>query len=118
MSEVRDRALLLEMIEAAGRVLRWTDGLSRADFLANEQLLSAVAMQIIVIGEGARLLSPALREHEPDVPWGDMINMRNRLAHGYARASAIIVQDTAANWVPLLLPPLRRLQEHMGPEET
>jgi uncharacterized protein with HEPN domain len=105
------------MIEAAENIVTWTAGLTREEFLADAQLRSAVAMQIVIVGEGARLLSVSIKGQAAQLPWHDLINMRHRLAHGYARASAIILQDTAANWVPQLLPTLHALLASTDGEE-
>jgi uncharacterized protein with HEPN domain len=106
------------MIDAAQNVVAWSGDVSCEDFLADAKLRSAVAMQLIVIGEGARLLPLGLTNRAPDLPWAEVVGMRHRLAHGYARASAIIIRDTAVNWVPQLLPEFRRLLESIGPEES
>jgi uncharacterized protein with HEPN domain len=106
------------MLAACTLIARWMKGVTPERFFADDQLRSAVAMQLIVIGEGARCLSDTTKAEAPEVPWRAVVNMRHRLAHGYGRASAVILMETAADWVPQLAPPLRSLLDALGPDET
>jgi hypothetical protein len=36
-----------------------------------------------VLGEACRRVSPALQEKYPEVPWGNIISLRNRIIHGH-----------------------------------
>ena len=64
-------------------------------------------MNLIRIGEGARLLSPGVLAATPDVPWPKVKTMRNYIAHNYAQVSADILWDAAARGVPDLARNLR-----------
>ena len=66
----RDAALLLEDIRSAiARIERYTSGLQREQFLADEKTVDAVARNLEIIGEAVRWL-PAnfMRKHE-GIPW-------------------------------------------------
>ena len=36
-----------------------------------------------IVGEAARRVSEHLRHQHPEVPWAEIIGLRNRLIHGY-----------------------------------
>ena len=55
-----------------------------------------------VIGEAAKNVSQGFREAHPEVPWADMIGMRNRLIHGYFNVSLDIAWDTVKLDLPSL----------------
>lgn len=61
------------------------------------QLLAANCTLITAIGEGInrinRLMPDFLNSNFPDIPWRDIIGMRNRIAHGYFELDAEIVFD-------------------------
>lgn len=57
---------------------------------------------IIKIGENATRVSGACRQDHPPVPWRDMTDMRNRLAHYYEGTDYQIVWDTLAVDFPAL----------------
>ena len=37
---------------------------------------------VMTVGEAANRVSPEVRAAHPEIPWVDVIGMRNRLAHG------------------------------------
>ena len=67
--------------------------------------------QIQVIGEAARGLSEDLRAAHPEIPWSDVIAMRNILVHEYFGIDLREVWDTATNDIPLLRTQIRRIPE-------
>lgn len=40
-----------------------------------------VVHKIVIIGEAVRAISPELREQKSDLPWAEMVAMRNILVH-------------------------------------
>jgi uncharacterized protein with HEPN domain len=84
MSET-DHALLKDILDACHKVLAYTTGKEQSDLLRDDELIGfAVSKAIEVIGEAANHLSSDIYVSLPDVEWGDIIGMRNRLIHGYA----------------------------------
>lgn len=104
------------MLTSAEQVVQATAELDFAAFQASALHRAAVSMHLLALGEGVRNLSEGIKAREPDVPWRDMVGLRNRLAHAYARASTIILFKTAKERVPSLIPLLRRLLDSLGPE--
>jgi len=56
----------------------------RTVFDADELLRHFAWKQIEIIGEAASKLSAELRAANPEVPWAQIVGMRNRLVHDYA----------------------------------
>lgn len=70
----------------------------RADIMC----FHAVVYNIMIIGEAANLLTRDFRLSHPDVPWRDIVDMRNVLVHSYITTNAALVWDTYVNDLPLL----------------
>jgi uncharacterized protein with HEPN domain len=104
-----DRIRILHMIDAAEAVAQFMEGRSRDDLDRDRMLLFALVHAIEVLGEAASKLSPDARAATPQIPWGAIVSMRNRLIHGYFDIDAAIVWKTATVEVPALLPSLRLL---------
>ncbi len=104
-----DRARLLHMIEAAGAIAQFVSGRGRDDLDADRMLLFAVVRAIEVFGEAAGKVSPATQAESPDIPWPQIVAMRNRLIHAYFDVNRDIVWKTATEEIPALLPQLREL---------
>jgi uncharacterized protein with HEPN domain len=58
---------------------------------------------ILDIIESARRVSQQFRQEHPQIPWSEMIGMRNRMIHDYDDVDLDIVWETAQRAVPQLL---------------
>ena len=83
----RDEALLLDILIAARRALKYMKGVSRADFEKNEMRQDAVTRPLEIVGEAAGQVSEEYREAHTDIPWHKKTGMRNRLIHEYFRVN-------------------------------
>ena len=95
---MRDYRLYLDdLLEAIELIIKFTDGMTKEQFIADEKTSAAVIQKLEIMGEAARNLPQDFCEEHSDVPWGRMISFRNKLAHGYFSTSLGIVWDTAKN---------------------
>lgn len=104
-----DRVRLLHMIEAAESVAQFVAGRSRDDLDRDRMLLFAVVHAIEILGEAASKISPETRAGTPQIPWGAIVSMRNRLIHGYFDINKTIVWKTATEEIPALVPQMQAL---------
>jgi uncharacterized protein with HEPN domain len=68
-----------------------------------------VSYELVLIGEAAKNVPLEVQSTAPDVPWQDMGDMRNVVAHEYFGVDLAIVWQTATRDVPKLTTPLRQL---------
>lgn len=96
----------LEQINTAINQLKeWNEDIKNADefYLSSSgmQKLAADSMLIEAIGEGIRQIDEhsdgKLLPERSDIPWKDVIGMRNRIAHGYFEVDAELVLATIKN---------------------
>jgi uncharacterized protein with HEPN domain len=104
-----DRTRILHMIEAADAVARFLGGRSREDLDSDSMLLFALVRAIEVFGEAAAKVSALTKAATPEIPWLEIVAMRNRLIHAYFDIDRTIVWKAAAEEIPNLLPQLRDL---------
>ena len=71
------------MLDAAREAISFTAGRSLSEFAANRMLSLAVLKSIEIVGEAASRVSPETRALLQDLPWSQMVGIRNRLVHGY-----------------------------------
>jgi uncharacterized protein with HEPN domain len=108
-----DRERLLDILEAIERIeLQATRG--RAAFDQNELAQTAIIRWIEIIGEAARGLSGDLRQAHPEVPWRQMVAMRNVVVHGYFDIDIELVWSVVKNDLPKLALQVRSIVEAMG----
>jgi uncharacterized protein with HEPN domain len=93
------------ILEAIGRIQRYTRETTQEAFLANEQQQDAVIRNIEIIGEASRNLqgqAPDLVAQHTDIPWAALYAMRNRVAHGYWAVDVEIVWNVIKDELPIL----------------
>lgn len=79
----QDDIRLRHMLEAAVEAQEFVEGRSRDDLTSDRMLLLALTKSIEIIGEAASRISLEFREQHPELPWTDIVGMRNRLIHAY-----------------------------------
>ena len=91
------------MLDAARRGLRHVAGRKRAQLDTDELLVDALVRVIEVVGEAARHVSAETRATMPEIPWPQVVGMRDRLAHGYFDVNIERVWNTVTNeFAPLI----------------
>ena len=75
----------------------------------------AVVHNIMIIGEAANLLTKDFRDNHPEVPWRDIVDMRNVLVHGYYTTSPIFIWETYTKDLPVLL---QQIEQYIHEIET
>lgn len=83
MSDGADADLIAEILDAVERVRLYIERDGREGFLRQSLVYDAVCMNLLRIGECARFLSDDVKGRLPNIPWPDIVSLRNRVAHSY-----------------------------------
>ena len=102
MSDHRDQMSIRQMLEYARQACQIAAPYRRPDLDTNLMLKYTLIYLITVLGEAARRVSQPTKNQYPQIPWSEIIGMRNRLVHGYDTIDLDLLWDT----VQLELPPL------------
>lgn len=105
----RDREFFLDILEAAKLAISYVDDKSKEDFLRDSQCQDAVVRRFEIIGEASRRISDETRASHPELPWGEMIAMRNVMIHEYDDVDFTVVWETVKNNLPALIDSLERI---------
>ena len=98
-----------DMLEFGERALSYTDGLEQDGFTDDARTYDATLRNIELIGEAATHIPETVRNSNADIPWRDIIGVRNRLAHGYLHISDSVIWSIIQDAIPEILPKLRQL---------
>ncbi len=104
------------MLDAARGAISANQGVTREEFDADENLRLAQAHRIQIIGEAARLVSPAGRAAHPEIPWRRITGMRHRIVHDYLNVQYSVVWEVVTRDLPNPISALERFVQE--PEDT
>lgn len=97
----RDIDYLADIQKAISKINRYTSNMqSLSDFVVDELVQDAVLRNIAIIGEAVKKLDKSLTTLHPDVPWGNIAGMRNRLVHDYNGVNLSHVWNTVKKVLP------------------
>ena len=106
-----DMALIRHMLDAAREILTFSAGKSRSD-LDRDRLLGLALVHLLeIIGEAASGVSLEFRARHPDVPWGPIVAMRDRLIQRKLDLDLDIVWKTVELDLPCLAVELAEIVE-------
>ena len=83
MSKRSSDLLLLDMMEAAVKILKYTQGLTFEDFLADDKTIDAVVRNFEIIGEASLRIDEEYRLENSQIEWKKLRGFRNRIVHDY-----------------------------------
>ena len=105
----RDDAWLLDMLLAARRAMELAAPLTFSDLENDDLYQSAILKSVEIIGEAASRISEETKAGHPDIPWTEIIGLRNRLVHAYFAIQLDIVWQTVQDDLPPLIAQLEPL---------
>ncbi|MDO9541746.1 MAG: DUF86 domain-containing protein [Kiritimatiellia bacterium] len=98
-----DKIRLRHILDEAGEAIRFIEGISFEDFTKDSKTVHAVFRAIELIGEAAAKISGECKELYPDIPWTDIVGMRNHLIHVYFDVDYETVWKTVKTDIPKLI---------------
>ena len=100
---------LRHMLSHAREAVAMTQGKIRADLDSDRQLNLAVVRLLEMVGEAAARLPAEEHDKYPQIPWLDIVGLRNRLIHGYDAVDFDVLWQIVQQDLPLLIQALERM---------
>lgn len=104
-----DAIRIHHMLDAAQEAISFTKGKKRQDLDADRMLALSLIKLIEIIGEAASGLTLEFRQQHANIPWQDIVSMRNRLVHAYFDIDLDRVWDTMIEDLPSLISDLQQI---------
>lgn len=83
-----------DILESIKRIMEYTVNVDFEQFRSDTKTVDAVVRNFEIIGEAAAHIPEEVISDHPEIPWQDMKDMRNLLAHEYFGINDKIVWDT------------------------
>ena len=106
---IDDLTRLQHMRDAATEAIEFTRGRIRSDLDRDRMLTLALTKDIEIIGEAAGRVSSDCRARYPNIPWAQMIGMRNRLTHAYFDIDLDILWEVVSHDLPSLVTEVEKI---------
>jgi uncharacterized protein with HEPN domain len=97
------RLVLKDILTALDRIDSYTNGMNYEAFVADEKTANAVIYNFLVIGEAVKMLPQTVTDNSPEIPWRQIVGMRDKLTHAYFSTDYELVWKT----ITVVLPQFR-----------
>ena len=102
MLATKDKGILLQIVKRCNRIDEILSNINKKEFDSDDNIKELACFNLFQIGELANSLSVDFIINYNEMPWKQIIGMRNKIVHGYATVEFDIVWDTANDSVPKL----------------
>jgi len=102
-----------DMLDAMDKIMRYTKGLDYDDFRVDDRTIDAVLRNLEVIGEAAKNIPPGTKKENPEVPWKNMIGLRNITIHEYFGVDPTIIWEIITKNIPETAPKIKKLRQKL-----
>ncbi len=103
-----DNEKLLDMLEAIDQINKYASQ-GRDAFECDELIQVWIVHHVQIIGEAAAQLSEAFRTTYHEIPWREIVAMRNIVVHAYFRVALDEVWGVVERDLPLLKAQIERV---------
>ena len=107
--ESRDLIRFRHMLDSANTLLGFIEGKTRKHLNTDRMFSSAVIRELEILGEAANHISQKTQKLFPELPWKQIIGMRNTLIHAYFDVDYDIIWKTVNNDLPLFYHQLKKI---------
>lgn len=111
-SEKSAAVFLQDILDAIDRVEAYATA-GEQQFFSSGLLQDAIIRQLSIVGEASARLPKHLRSQQPQIPWIDVIAMRNIIIHDYSEIDLPTVWGTVHD-LPALRAAVLSLQAHVS----
>lgn len=108
----------LHIRDAIKKISEYSSDVDEQNFLKNTMLQDALVRQIEIIGEASNKISINTRNKYKNVPWKQIIGMRNRIIHEYFGVRLDVVWDTVRNNIPGLKDDINKIIDELTPQSS
>ncbi len=109
MSKRDPTAALRHMFDHAKEAVQLAEGKTSADLDTDRLLNLALVRLLEIVGEAAGRVPEAVSALHPEIPWPQIVSLRNRLIHGYDSVDFNILWQIITGDLPPLIAALEAI---------
>lgn len=102
MSKRSPKLYLEDIVNSISKIEDYIKDMSSDSFSNNHMVVDAVVRNLEIIGEAARNMPEEFTDKHTDIPWQEMVSMRNKIIHVYFGVDNDILWKTIKEDLPKL----------------
>ena len=99
-----------DIIISIGKIEKYTKGFKFEEFIKYEKTIDAIVRNLSVIGEAAKNIPEEVKRKYPQIPWREIIGMRNKVMHEYFGVEEQVLWKTIKDDIPVLKVMIKKLK--------
>ena len=103
----KDQQSILDIIDSINLIFEYTQDIDWDEIDTKDQ--DAVIRRLTIIGEATKRLSTDFRAGHPEIPWKQMVGLRDIIVHEYGDIQLDIIRDIVEIELLKILPILQPL---------
>lgn len=104
-----NNAYLKQIRDHITEIVKYTESHSYDDFEDNQWDQHALIHHLQIIGEAANRVEESFQNKHPEIPWRDIVSIRNIIVHDYDDVDVKTIWDTAIVDLPQFLSQINNL---------
>ncbi len=109
---------LLDILEAANKARQFVKDVKFEAFCGNDEKVFAVIRALEIIGEAAKNVPKSIRGKYTEIPWEDIVGMRNKVIHDYFGVDLEVIWKTLQEDLPPLRDAVVKILEDLKKEKN
>lgn len=97
-----NQILLEHILDAIHQVEEYTHGLDYESFCTSRLIQDAVIRNVAIIGEAVAHVENSLKSSYPNIPWEQIVSMRNIVTHEYFGVDLKLTWEVIQEDIPFL----------------
>lgn len=105
---------LLDIASSCRKIIRYTRNIDHNEFAGNSMMIDAVIRNLEIIGEAVNKIPSEIRGNLAEIPWDEIIGLRNKVIHEYFDVNIPIIWETATKDIPIFQKQVRNAIKTLG----
>lgn len=107
----------LDMDSSCKKISSYTRGLTFKEFTSEPKTIDAVVRNLEIIGEAVNKVPPEIRKETSEIPWNEIVGLRNKVIHEYFDVNIPIIWETVKDDIPNLQRQVKKVLKELGSKQ-